>query len=691
MFSKKKCSSEMLTGGQIPFREIVDWVDELVRTEGASLQPSAYVKEEGESAKSGGGGGGGRFKIPGKVDPTSDAGEFSRENVMRAVRARVQARNKKVVNRSATNTDLRVIETYESIALMAADNFLMAAYKVWQSWPEKERIKKNEAVEIAIIEQNRLMFSSDRDFGVDKDTENFLKRQEEGLGRALASSSQSREAAESAVEEVRIRLTREFDEAMQVKRIEMEQISERESKLIAELLIAKQQVVKFEQQEGLLEAARRNVEALQGSLEAQQATFRALKESSRSISAAFEEEKQRTKSLLSSQSAVKQESEAQLKNIFAKYETLMKEKNSLLQKNAASDTRILILTEQLQELPESQRRVEEIKQQLLSSTATNTQFSEKMRTLQSTLAFEQEALTLCKRETLAEKAKVKDLERSLALAEEKFIQFREKLEEETRLIRTKLREEAEAIRQRANEEKTMTEANFSSVLEKLRGEKEQMSAQAASAAVELSTLPLLQGKVETCESEVARLSMMLDLSHRASSEVVREKDELQRQLDVVRRALSTAKDLNEAMKERLLSMERYNRNLIGSLLSVRKWISTDTPEELSTVPMSTKLDILGFLDSSFGTKFTAPTPEEHVKRLLEYIGALKEEIGHVLPQDETLLQYLSGDPESRSQTLQTLQVQANARPPKRQINTFFANDYPTVGVFKSAKEGGGNF
>jgi len=592
---------QTLTGGMIINPKIKEWVEGL--EQGKPLKKNL----ENFQIKASSGGGGKMFSREAQDDL------FSEVNVMRAVRARQQALKQTKTLEVALNAfvdpgaERTRNVTVESIALVAADNYLMAAYKVWEGFPDSERIKSLTQIDEAIKNQLNSMFSVSRDFGVDEATETLLMQQKQNL---LSAKQECQEAA---------------------------------------LLSAQQQSTfqrdarKFDEQEKLLILAQSNIEALQESLAAKQEAFKSLE-------------------LFALQ--MKGEamgSKEEVKRVYGMVETLREEKMSQERINAANNLQIVQLTRQLTQLP-SEQQIRELQQNLTSSTAMNRQFSTKFAELQANFEREKSARSECEKEGSRALLMRKDLENKLLISEQQLREFQLKLNRETSALQRELEE-------RVQDQQENPEIN-SGILKKLTLENEQMSARLELATVQLAQLPVLNHKLQTSQSEVARLTQMVELQSRAITETKGSFEQEEQKYNQALRTLATANELNEVMHERLLVMESYNRKLISSILSVQRWISTNAPQPMSTRSFGVSI-VLGIVDRSLGTSLAAATPEEHIKQLVKYINALKEEIGEVLPQREELLGFLSGQSSAREASLTTLEGEARAKQPKNQGNKFY--------------------
>ena len=608
MRPNKKCTlakssfypMQTLTGGMIIIPKIKEWVE--------GLEQGKPLKKNLENFKASSGGGGKMFS---REAPQDDL--FSEVNVMRAVRARQQALKQKKTLEVALNAfvdpgaERTRNVTVESIALVAADNYLMAAYKVWEGFPDSERIKSLMQIDEAIKNQLNSMFSVSRDFGVDEATETLLMQQKQNL---LSAKQECQEAALLSAEQ--------------------QSTFQRDAR-------------KFDEQEELLILAQSSVEALQESLAAKQEAFKSLE-------------------LFALQ--MKGEamgSKEEVERVYGMVETLRQEKMSQERINAANNLQIVQLTRQLTQLP-SEQQIRELQQNLTSSTAMNRQFSTKFAELQANFERERSARSECEKEGSRALLMMKDLENKLLISEQQLREFQLKLNRETLALQRELEE-------RVQDQQENKEIN-SSILKKLTLENEQMSARLELATVQLAQLPVLNHKLQTSQSEVAQLTQMVELQSRALTETKGSFEQEEQKYNQALRTLATAKELNEVMHQRLLVMESYNRKLISSILSVQRWISTNAPQPMSTRSFGVRV-VLGIVDRSLGTSLAAATPEEHVKQLVKYINALKEEIGEVLPQREELLGFLSGQSSAREASLTTLEEEARAKQPKNQGNKFY--------------------
>ena len=602
-----------LTGGMIINPKIKEWVENLERG-----NPLKKNLENLQNTKASSGGGGGKMFSKEAQDDL-----FSEVNVMRAVRARQQALKQKKTLEMALNAfvdpgaERTRSVTVESIALMAADNYLMAAYKVWEGFPDSERTKSLTQIDEAIKNQLNSMFSVDRDFGVDEATEMLLRQQEQDLLRAKEECQQA-------------------------------------AGLSAQLSTFQTDARKFDEQENLLILAQRHIEELQSSLVARQEALESLE------------------SFALQMKGESQGSKKEVERVYDMFNKLREEKESQERINATNNLQIVELTKQLKQLPFAEQQIQELQQKLSSSNAINRQFSTKFAELQANFErefaelqanFERErnARNECEQERSRALFTIKELENKLLLSEQRLGEFKLKLERETLAFQRELEEQVQRDQQENQEIN-------SGILKKLNLEKEQMSAKLASATVQLAQLPVLNDKLQKSQNEVARLTQMVELSSKAITETKGRFEEEEQKYNQALRTLAKAEELNEVMHKRLLVMESYNRKLISSILSVQRWINTNAPQPMSTRGFGMSV-VLGIVDRSLGTRLAAPTPEEHVKQLVQYINALKEEIREVLPQREELLGFLSGS--AREVSLTTLEEEARAKQPKNQGNKFY--------------------
>lgn len=143
---KRKASKHALGGGAIPFSEIKAWVDALVSGAELQLSPMAAELKRSKVEAHSSAGDVGR-EIAEFARKTEDGGEFSRDNVMRAINLR----------RTCGEDGAQ-----ESIARLATDNFLIRAYMYWVNFPNAKRITMEAEIMRFTHSQGNAMFTEER-------------------------------------------------------------------------------------------------------------------------------------------------------------------------------------------------------------------------------------------------------------------------------------------------------------------------------------------------------------------------------------------------------------------------------------------------------------------------------------------------------------------------------------------------